>query len=107
MVGALDQQTSEVDVASLGDAKLRVPISGLAASRPQAEIAAHIPASLEAFLAAQRQNVCQCRQLADAVDWSSACVSGYSVSVSRLMVRSYCWIFTVIAAICSRTGPSA
>jgi hypothetical protein len=26
---------------------------------------------------------------------------------SRLMVRSYCWIFTVIAAICSRTGPSA
>jgi hypothetical protein len=39
--------------------------------------------------------------------WISACVSGYSVSVSRLMTRSYCWIFTVIAAIYSRTGPSA
>jgi hypothetical protein len=57
MVGALDQQRPEVDIASLGDAELRVAVPGLAASRPQAEIAAHIPASLEAFLAAQRQNI--------------------------------------------------
>src|ERR1035441_5545765 len=68
MVGALDQQRPEVDVASLGDAELRVAVSGLAASRPQAEIAAHIPAAPEAFLAAQRQNVGQCCELADAID---------------------------------------
>jgi hypothetical protein len=37
--------------------ELRIAVPGLAASRPQAEIAAHIPASLEAFLAAQRQNI--------------------------------------------------
>ncbi len=37
MVGALDQQRSQVDVASLGDAELRVAVPGLAASRPQAE----------------------------------------------------------------------
>src|ERR1039458_8102324 len=68
MVGALDQQRPEVDVAGLGDAELRVAVPGLAASRPQAEIAAHIPASLEAFLASQRQNIGQRRELADAVD---------------------------------------
>jgi hypothetical protein len=68
MVGALDQQSTKVDVASLGDAKLRIAVPGLAASWPQAEVAANIPASLEAFLAAQRQNVRQCRQLTDAID---------------------------------------
>jgi hypothetical protein len=41
----------------------------LAASRPQAEITTHIPTSLEAFLAAQRQNIRQCRKLADAIDF--------------------------------------
>ena len=55
MVGALDQQRPEVDIASLGDAELRVVVPGLAASRPQAEVTADIPTSLEAFLAAQRQ----------------------------------------------------
>src|SRR5260370_4984926 len=69
MVGALDQQRPEVDIASLGDAELRVVVPGLAASRPQAEVTADIPASLEAFLAAQRQNVRQCRELADAIDF--------------------------------------
>ena len=39
-----------MDISGLGDAKLRVAISRLAASRPQAEIAANIPASLEAFV---------------------------------------------------------
>src|SRR5260370_29054781 len=68
MVGALDQQRPEVDIASLGDAELRVVVPGLAASRPQAEVTADIPTSLEAFLAAQRQNVRQCRELADAID---------------------------------------
>src|SRR6202789_2631116 len=68
MVGALDQQRPEVDIASLGDAELRVVVSGLAAPRSQAEVTADIPTSLEAFLAAQRQNVRQCRELADAID---------------------------------------
>jgi broad specificity phosphatase PhoE len=68
MIGALDQQRPEVDIASLGDAELRVVVPGLAASRPQAEVTADIPTSLEAFLAAQRQNVRQCRELADAID---------------------------------------
>src|ERR1039458_3310941 len=68
MVGALDQQSTQVGIASLGDAELRIVVPGLAASRPQAEIAANIPASLEAFLAAQRQNIGQRYQLADAID---------------------------------------
>jgi hypothetical protein len=45
MVGTLDQQTSEVDVASLGDTELWVSFARLAASWPQAEIAAHVTTS--------------------------------------------------------------
>jgi hypothetical protein len=40
MVGALDQQRPEVDIASLGDAELPVVVPVLAASRPQAEVTA-------------------------------------------------------------------
>ena len=69
MVGALDQQSTQVDIASLGDAELWVAVPGLAASRPQAEITAHIATSLEAFLAAQCQDIRQCRELADAIDF--------------------------------------
>ena len=61
VVGTLDQQTSEISVAGLGDAELRVPISGLAAFRSQAEVAANIATLLEAFLAAQGQDEC-CRR---------------------------------------------
>ena len=68
MVGTLDQQSTQVDVASLGDAELRVSIPGLAAFWPQAEVAADIATSLEAFLAAQRQDVSQGRELPDTVD---------------------------------------
>ena len=75
-------------MAGLGDAELRVAVPGLAASRPQAEVAADIATPLEAFLAAKRQDIGQRRELADAVDLEQRCVSGYSVSVSRLMVRS-------------------
>ena len=107
MVGALDQQSSQVDVASLGDAELRVAIPGLAASRPQAEIAADIATSLEAFLAAQRQNVGQRRELADAVDLDQRLRLWILRLRESLDGRSYCLIFTVIAAICSSTGPSA
>jgi len=34
MVGALDQQTSEVCVAGMSDAKLRIMVSGLTSTRP-------------------------------------------------------------------------
>ena len=50
VVGALDQQTSEIGVAGLRDPELRVPISGLAASRSQAEIAADIATSSKPLL---------------------------------------------------------
>jgi hypothetical protein len=49
MVGTLDQQTSEIDVAGLCDAELRVSISGLTASRSQAEVTTYISTSLKAF----------------------------------------------------------
>ena len=68
MIGALDQQRPEVEIASLGDAELRVSIPGLAAFWPQAEVAADIATSLEAFLVAQRQDVSQGRELPDTVD---------------------------------------
>src|ERR1700733_10911200 len=68
MVGALDQQRTQVDVASLGDAELWVAVAGLAAFRTQAEITTHIATSLEALLAAQRQYVGQRRELSNAVD---------------------------------------
>ena len=68
MIGTLDQKRSEVGVSSLSDAQLWVPFARLAASRPQAEVAADIATPLEAFLAAKRQDIGQRRELADAVD---------------------------------------
>jgi hypothetical protein len=49
VVRALDEQTSEIYVARLRDAELRIAVPGLAASRSQAEIAAYIAALLKAF----------------------------------------------------------
>src|SRR5258708_33241611 len=68
MVGTFDRERSEIDVASLGDAELGVAFPGLAPSRSQAKIAANIPTSLEAFLAAQRQNIRHCCELANTPD---------------------------------------
>src|SRR5258707_12310879 len=68
VVGTLDQQGTQIDVARLGDAELWVAIPGLPAFWPQTEVAADIATSLEAFLVAQRQNVSQCRELPDTVD---------------------------------------
>ena len=68
VIGALHQQATEVDVARLGDAELRISLSGLAAFRPQAEIAAHIATSLETFFASQSQDIRQCRELAYSID---------------------------------------
>ena len=56
VVGTLDQQTSEISVPGLGDAELRVPITRLAASRSQTEIATDIATLLKSFLAAESQD---------------------------------------------------
>lgn len=50
MVGALNQETSQIDVARLRDPELRIAIARLTASWSQAEIAAYVSTSLEAFL---------------------------------------------------------
>jgi hypothetical protein len=68
MVRTLDQQTSKVGVASLGDTELRIVFAGLAASWSQAEIAAHITTSAEAFLIAQSQDEGEGGDVADALD---------------------------------------
>src|ERR1035441_8439934 len=68
MAGILDQQTSQVDVASLGDAELRVAIPRLAASWSQAEIAPDVTTPLEALLASQGQHERQSRKVTDPGD---------------------------------------
>ena len=55
VVRALDQETSKVCVAGVGDAKLRIMVSGLTSTRSQAKIATDIATSSEPFLAAERQ----------------------------------------------------
>ena len=67
VVGTLDQKASEIDVASIDDAKLRISFAGLDASWPQAEIAAHITTSSEAFLVAERENEGQSGDVPDTV----------------------------------------
>ena len=68
VVGTLDQQTSEISVAGLGDAELRIPITGLAASRSETEVATNIATLLEAFLAAQGQDERRCRDRTNTMD---------------------------------------
>src|ERR1039458_530537 len=68
VVGALDQQLSQVPVAGLGDSKLWVAVARLAASGPQGEGPASIPASLEALLVSERQHEGQDREMPNAVD---------------------------------------
>lgn len=68
VVGTLDQQTSKISVAGLGDAELRVPITGLAASRSETEVATNIATLLEAFFAAQGQDERRCRDRTNTVD---------------------------------------
>ncbi len=53
VVRALDQQTSEVRVAGMGDAELRIVISRLTSPRSQAQIVPYIATSSEPFLAAE------------------------------------------------------
>jgi hypothetical protein len=107
MVGAFDQQTSKICVTGVSDAELRIMISGLTSPRSQAQVATHIAASSEPFLAAEGQHEGQGGEVTDAVTFSKACVSGYSVWPSCCICRSYCLILTVISATCWSTGPSA
>src|SRR5277367_1307953 len=67
MVGTLDQQASQVDVAGLGDAELRIAIARLTASGSETEIATNIATLLEAFLASQGQHEGQSRDVTHAV----------------------------------------
>jgi hypothetical protein len=68
VVRALDEQTSEIYVACLRDAELRITVPGLAASRSQTEIAAYIAALLKAFFTAQGQHIGQRRDVANTVN---------------------------------------
>ena len=68
MVGTLDQQTSEIGVAGMGDAKLRIMVSGLTSTRSQTQIATDIATSSEPFLAAEGQHEGQGGEMADAVN---------------------------------------
>jgi hypothetical protein len=68
MVRTLDQQTSKVRVPGVGDAELRIVISGLTSTRTQAKIATNIATSPEPLLAAQRQHEGQGREVADAMN---------------------------------------
>ena len=54
VIGALDQQTSKIGVAGMGDAELRILISGLTSPRSQAQVATNIATSSEPLLAAER-----------------------------------------------------
>ena len=56
VVRALDQQTSKVRVTGVGDAELRIVISGLTSTRSQAKIATDVTTSSEPLLASERQH---------------------------------------------------
>ena len=56
VVRALDQQTSQIRVASLGDAELRIAFTGLAAFRSQTKVATDVSTASESTLIAERQD---------------------------------------------------
>ena len=68
VVGALDQQTSEIRVASLGDAELRIAFAGLAAFWTEPKIAAYVPAAPESCPVAKRQNEGKRGDVTDSMD---------------------------------------
>jgi hypothetical protein len=68
MVGALNQETSQIDVAGLRDPELRIAISRLTASWSQTEIATHMSTSLEAFLVPQGKHIRQSRDVTDSMN---------------------------------------
>ena len=68
VVGTLDQETSEVGIAGLCYAKLRIVVSGLAAFRLETEITPYIAALLEPLLAAQGEHEGEGRDGTNAVN---------------------------------------
>ncbi len=68
VIGTLDQKTSEVGVAGLGDTKLRIMISGLTAFRLEPKITTHISALLEPLLASQGEHEGEGRDGTNAVN---------------------------------------
>jgi hypothetical protein len=65
MVGTLDQQTSKIRVASLGDAELQIALAGLAAFWSRAKIAPYVSTSTESRLISERQDECERSDMAD------------------------------------------
>ena len=68
MVGALDEQGAQIDVAGLGDAELRVSSARRASSWSQSHTATYVPTPLEPFFASQGQHIRQRRELAHPID---------------------------------------
>ena len=68
VVGTLDQKTSEVGVAGLGDTELGIVISGLTAFRLEPEVTTHVSALLERLLASQGEYEGESRDGTNAVN---------------------------------------
>ena len=68
VVRALDQQTSQIRVASLGDAELRIAFTGLAAFRSQTKVATDVSTASESALIAERQDKRKRGDVADPMD---------------------------------------
>jgi hypothetical protein len=68
VVSALDQQTSQIRVASLGDTELRIAFTGLAAFRSQTKVATDVSTASESTLIPQRQDKRKGGNVADPVD---------------------------------------
>lgn len=67
-VGALDQQTSKIRVASLGDAELRIAFAGLAAFWSKPKVATDVSTSTESRLIPDRQHERKSGDMADPVN---------------------------------------
>jgi len=68
VVRALDQQTSQIRVASLGDTELRIAFTGLAAFRSETKIATDVSTASESTLIPERQHEGECSDVADPMD---------------------------------------
>jgi len=82
MVSALDQQTSKIGVASLGDAKLRIAFARLAAFWSESKIATDVPTATESALIPERQHEGKRGDMTDAVGWSAEAASQHTQSKS-------------------------
>ena len=68
VVGALDQKTSKIRVASLGDTELRIAFTGLAAFRSETKIATDVSTASESTLIPERQDKRKGGDVADPMD---------------------------------------